>query len=83
MTPSIRPVTRLSSAVVREAGKYRPVCVTITGSLVELRLKGCRQVEVVDIASLWHQSVKARVWATTQARKALRKRNTPTTRRSK
>jgi len=70
MTPSTKPVTRVTSAYVRDAGKYRPVCATITGGIIELRLKGCRQVEVVDVASLWHGAVKARVWAIKQARRA-------------
>jgi hypothetical protein len=74
MTPSTKPVTRESSAFVRDAGRTRPVCVTITGSLIELRLKGCRQIEVVDVASLWHQSVKARVWAAKQGKKKARKK---------
>jgi hypothetical protein len=39
----------------------RPVAVTITGSLIELRAKGLRTIETVDVASLWYQAVKARV----------------------
>jgi hypothetical protein len=72
VTPSTKPVTRVTSAAVRDAGKYRLVVATITGSLIELRLKGCRQVEVVDVASLWHGAVKARVWAAKQAKKKAR-----------
>jgi len=60
MTPSTRPVTRLTSAYVRERG-MRPVAVTITGSLIELRAKGLRTIETVDVATLWYQAVKARV----------------------
>ena len=72
MTPSTRPVTRLSSAWVRDRG-MRQVVVTITGSLIELRLKGCRQSETVDIGSLWYQSVKARVIRDRLAKKAAKK----------
>jgi hypothetical protein len=53
MTPSTRPVTRLSSAWVRDRG-MRAVVVTIAGSVIELRPKGCRQTEVVGVASLWY-----------------------------
>jgi hypothetical protein len=72
MTPSTRPVTRLSTAYVRERGP-RQVVVTITGSLIELRPKGLRSTETVDIASLWHQAVKARVLRDKAAKKAARK----------
>jgi hypothetical protein len=72
MTPSTKPTTRLTSAWVRDRG-MRAVVVTVHGSLIELRLKGCRQIETVDVASLWHQAVKARVIATRAAKKAARK----------
>jgi len=75
MTPSTKPVTRLTSAWVRERG-MRAVVVTITGSLIELRAKGCRQVETVDVASLWHQAVKARVLREQAEKKAARKART-------
>jgi len=71
MTPSTRPVTRLTSAYVRDRG-MRQVVATITGSLIELRLKQCRQVETLDIASLWYQAVKARVIRDRAAKKAAR-----------
>jgi len=72
MTPSTKPTTRLTSAWVRDRG-MRAVVVTVHGSLIELRLKGCRQTETVDVASLWHQAVKARVIATRAALKLKRK----------
>lgn len=72
MTPSTKPVTRLSSAYVRERG-MRPIVVTITGSLIELRAKGLRSVETVDVATLWHQAVKARVMREQAEKKATRK----------
>ena len=73
MTPSTRPVTRLTSSWVRDRG-MRQVVVTITGSLLELRLKGCRQVETVDVGSLWYSAVKARVLRDKLAKKAARKK---------
>lgn len=73
MTPSTKPVTRLTSAWVRDQG-MRAVVATITGSVIELRAKGRRQVEVVDIASAYYQAVKARVIATKKAKKAARGR---------
>jgi hypothetical protein len=72
VTPSTKPVTRLSSAWVRDQG-MRAVVVTITGSVIELRAKGRRQVETVDIATLYFQAVKARVMAERKARKAARR----------
>jgi len=72
MTPSSKPVTRLTSAWARDRG-MRQVVATITGSLIELRLKGCRQIETVDIGTLWYQAVKARVMATRAAKKAAKK----------
>ena len=72
MTPSTRPTTRLTSAWVRDRG-MRPVVATITGSLIELRLKGTRTTEVVDVAALYHQAVKARVIRERAEKKAARK----------
>jgi hypothetical protein len=72
MTPSTKPTTRLSSAWVRDRG-MRQVVVTVSGSLIELRLKGCRQVETVDVGSLWYSAVKARVLRDRAAKKAARK----------
>lgn len=72
MTPSTKPTTRLTSAWVRDRG-MRPVVVTVTGSLIELRLKGTRSVETVDVASLYCQAVKARVMRERAEKKAARK----------
>jgi len=69
VTPSTKPVTRLTSAYVRDQG-LRAVVVTITGSLIELRAKGRRQVEVVDVVSLYYQTVKNRVNAERRIKKA-------------
>ena len=72
MTPSTKPVTRLSSAHTRDRG-LRQIVVTITGSLIELRAKGLRQVEVVDIGAAYSSAVKARVASERAAKKAARK----------
>lgn len=72
MTPSTRPVTRVTSAFIRERG-LRQVVVTITGNLIELRGKGLRTVETVDVASLWYQAVKARVLHERNIKRAMRK----------
>jgi hypothetical protein len=72
MTPSTKPTTRLSSAFVRDRG-LRQVVVTVHGSLIELRPKGLRTVEVVDIASAWAQAVKERALREKRERAAERK----------
>ena len=69
------PVTRETPAYVRDKG-FRAVIVTITGGLIELRAKGLRTREVVDVTSLYQQAVKARVMrerAEKKARKGARK----------
>lgn len=72
-TKSIKPVTRETSAWVRERG-MRPVLVTITGSIVELKLKGLRSHETLDVASLYHYAVKQRVQREQAEKKAARKK---------
>lgn len=54
------PVTRVTSAYIRDRG-LREVIVTITGGILELRAKGLRQREVLDVSSLYYQAVKQRV----------------------
>lgn len=51
-TKSFKPVTRESSALVRERG-MRPVIVTIVGGVIELRAKGLRSREIVDVSWAW------------------------------
>ncbi len=72
MTPSTRPVTRITSAYARDRG-LRQVIVTITGGLIELRLKGLRSIETLEVSALYHQAVRQRVIAEKAARKAERK----------
>lgn len=71
MTPADKPTTRLSSAYVRDKG-LRQVVVTVHGSLIELRPKGLRTVEVIDISSAWSQAVRNRVLREKRERQAER-----------
>ena len=59
-------------AFVRDRG-YRPIIVTITGSLLEFRAKGLRAREVLDVASCYMQAVKQRVAAEKFAKRKSRK----------
>ncbi len=69
MTPSTKPVTRETSAYVRDKG-LRPVIATLVGSVVELRAKGLRSREYLDLAWCYQQAVKQRVAAERAERKA-------------
>lgn len=60
MTPSTKPVTRLTSAYVRDKG-LRPLVVTIHGSVLILRAKGLRREETIDLAACFDIAVKGRV----------------------
>lgn len=66
------PVTRETTAFVRDKG-FRAVIVTVSNGLIELRAKGLRQREVVDIASIYNMAVKQRVAQEKAARVAARK----------
>lgn len=72
MTPSTNPTSRLSSAYIRDRG-MRAIVVTIHGSLIELRAKGLRQRETLDIASMYSYAVKGRLAREKAERKAKRK----------
>lgn len=71
-TKSHNPTTRETCAYVRDKG-LRPVIVTIQGSLIELRAKGLRSREVLDLAWCHETAVKARVLRERQERKAARR----------
>jgi hypothetical protein len=71
-TKSTRPVTRESSAFIRDRG-LRPIMVTIHGSIIELRAKGLRQREVLDLAACYSLAVKQRVASERADRQAARK----------
>ena len=72
-TRSTRPVTRESSAFVRDKG-MRPVIVTITGSMLELRAKGLRSREVLDLAYCYETAIKQRVARERAERSAVRRK---------
>ena len=76
-TLSTRPVTREMAAYVRDRG-LRAVIATLVGGVIELRAKGLRSREVLDVGWCYLTAVKARVSqekaAKTAARKAKRVR---------
>ena len=61
-TKSHRPVTRETSALVRDRG-LRAVMVTVIGSVIELRAKGLRSRETMDLAWCYYAAVQQRVKA--------------------
>lgn len=70
-TKSYKPVTRETSAFVRDKG-LRPVLVTITGGVLELRCKGLRSREVLDIGAAYRIAVQQRVVQEKREKKAER-----------
>lgn len=72
MTPSIKPVTRETSAYVRDKG-LRTVVATISGSMLILRAKGLRSRETLDISYCYSIAVKARVAQERAEKRALKK----------
>lgn len=68
-TKSVNPVTRETSAFVRERG-FRPLMATIHGGILLLRPKGLHSEEVLDLGAAWSLAVKQRV-----AREQAEKRN--------
>jgi hypothetical protein len=73
VTPSSKRVVRLTSAWVRDQG-MRPIVAAIVGGVIELRAKGRRKTEVVDIASLYLRAVRERVFSERQAAKVARRK---------
>ncbi len=60
VTKSLRPVTRETSAVVRDKGP-RAVIVTVVGGVIELRAKGLRSTETLDVAWCYMTAVRQRL----------------------
>lgn len=60
MTPSTKPVTRITLAFFRDKG-LRPIIVTISGSILELRCKGLRSRETIDISAVYGMAVRSRL----------------------
>jgi hypothetical protein len=67
VTPLSRPVTRLCGAWVRDRG-LRQLVVTLHGTTLELRPKGLRCPETLDLAMLYSYAVKSRVMSERAAR---------------
>lgn len=60
MTPSTKPTTRITLAFFRDKG-LRPIIVTVVGSILELRCKGLRTRETIDIAAVYGMAVRSRL----------------------
>lgn len=60
VTKSLWPVTRETSAVVRDKGP-RAVIVTVVGGVIELRAKGLRSTETLDVAWCYTAAVRQRL----------------------
>lgn len=70
---TLSPVTRETSAYVRDKG-MRAVMATITGGTLVLRAKGLRSREILDLAWCYQVAVKQRVAQERAERKASRGR---------
>ena len=71
-TTSIKPTTRETSAFTRDRG-LRAIIVTVEHGIIELRAKGLRTRETIDIGWLYQHAVKSRVFRERLEKKALRK----------
>jgi hypothetical protein len=72
-TSSAKPVTRETSAYVRDKG-MRAVVVTVHHGMLTLRAKGLRSNYGLDIGSLYYQAVKQAVAQAKAERKAARRK---------
>lgn len=61
-TTSVKPTVRETTAFVRDRG-LRPLIVTVHHGLIELRPKGLRSSETLDLGALYESAVKRRVFA--------------------
>ena len=59
-TTSIKPTIRETSATTFDRGE-RNLIVTIHHGVIKIRPKGLKSEEIVDIAAIYEQAVKARV----------------------
>lgn len=62
MTPSTKPVTRLSSAFVRDRG-FKQVVVTVLGDMIHVRTKGARTTYSMPISAVYGWAVRAHLAA--------------------
>jgi len=62
MTNLTKPVSRVSNATIREAGRTREIVITLQPpSLLGFRAKGCRKTYWLPAAACYMQAVKADV----------------------
>lgn len=66
------PVTRETSAYVRDRG-LRPLIATLKGPILEMRAKGLRTREYIDLGWAYSYAVKARVAQERAEKRAARK----------
>lgn len=67
-----RPTRRLTTALVRNAGRLKPVVVTLTGDRIELRLKGERRAYTMTASAAYVMAAHNHVLAERARRKAER-----------
>lgn len=72
MTPSTKPVTRLTTALVRDRG-LRPVVATISGGVIELRAKGLRSRYTLDLGWCYRSAVTQHIAELRALRRAARR----------
>ena len=73
-TKLTKPVTRVSSELVRDRGKMCPLVVTIhPNGFIGIRPQGMRKEELYPIEAVYSIALKARVAAEKAERKARRK----------
>ena len=62
MTPLNKPVTRKSSAMIRDQGKIRELVITVyPNDTIGIRPLGTRREEVVTLAAVYSLGVKQRL----------------------
>lgn len=76
MTNLTRPVKRVSAGGVFEAGKMRPIVVTLEPPCVlKFRAKGCKRSYSLTIAACYTMAVKAHVSAQKRLKKEKNKKD--------
>lgn len=69
----LSPVTRETSAYVRDKG-MRPVIATLQGGTLVLRAKGLRSREILDLAWCYQVAIKQRIAHDLATKRAARRR---------
>lgn len=74
VTRASKPVSRVTSAVIRDGGKRRELVLTIyPNGMIGLRPKGTRREETANAEGVWFQALRARVASELAAKKLARK----------